>query len=219
MSQDTNRQSDSGGSKALVIIVLCVALGLGALALLAAVAVIGMAFYLASNSGGPQAVNVPPQAAPAFAPQFEPGPSIGEKAPDIVGEDIDGNPLKLSDFEGKVVLIDFWGDWCVHCRNLIPHARDLNKEMEGKPFVLLGVNSDRNREAVKEVVKRDGITWKSWWNGGTPAGPIATQYGVTGWPTLFLIDDKGIVRQKWVGAPNPKELDKAVQELVAKVGT
>ncbi|MCS6976107.1 MAG: TlpA family protein disulfide reductase [Gemmatales bacterium] len=216
--QDNNAQSPSG-QNLVAVIVLSAVLIMGLIIVVGIGIIIGTSFIASRDTDRPQAINIPKDLGPAIGPLEMEGPKIGEPAPEIEGEDIDGNPMKLSDFRGKVVLIDFWGEWCPHCVNLIPHARELAEKMKDKPFVLLGVNSDRNRERVKQFVKERDVTWRSWWNGGSPAGPISAKYGVQGWPTLYLIDDKGIVRARWVGAPSPQELDKTVEEWVAKVGT
>jgi hypothetical protein len=98
---------------------------------------------------------------------------------------------------------------------MFPHERSLVKKMENKPFVLLGVNSDKDREQLKEVLKKENITWRSFWNGkdGT-MGPISTKWNVSGWPTLFVIDHKGIIRQKWLGDPGEKVIDHLLDKLV-----
>jgi hypothetical protein len=88
---------------------------------------------------------------------------------------------------------------------MYPHERSLVKRYANKPFVLLGVNSDNDREAIKKVVKDEKITWRSWWNGGGPGGPIARAWGVNGWPTFFVIDTKGIIRHRLVGSQGLKE--------------
>ena len=88
--------------------------------------------------------------------------------------------------------------------------------LEDKPFVLIGVNSDRDRAQLKEVIRQEGISWRSFWDGGSPKGPIAMQWNVHAWPTLYVLDDRGIIRFKNVfGA----ELDRAVDLLLAEVGT
>ena len=83
-----------------------------------------------------------------------------------------GKELRLAHYRGKVVLLDFWGDWCIWCMRMVPHEKDLVKRMEGKPFALVGVNSDP-RERAKESVKKNGISWRSFFNGGSPGGPIS----------------------------------------------
>jgi hypothetical protein len=76
------------------------------------------------------------------------------------------------------------------------HERSLVQKMQGKPFALLGVNSDRDRAALKEVLKTENITWRSFWAGGTE-GAIPTQWQILGWPTVFIIDHKGVIRHKF----------------------
>ena len=96
---------------------------------------------------------------------------------------------------------------------MYPHERSLVQKMQGKPFVLLGVNSDQNREQLKEVLKKERITWRSFWAGGTN-GPIPTQWQIQGWPTIYLIDHKGVVRQKYLGNPGDAVLNSEIDKLV-----
>jgi phosphosulfolactate synthase (CoM biosynthesis protein A) len=78
----------------------------------------------------------------------------------------------------------------------VPHERSLVKRLEGKPFALLGINSDKDREAIQNIIVKEAITWRSWWDGGSNEGPIATKWNVRGWPTLYLLDGKGVIRFK-----------------------
>ena len=97
---------------------------------------------------------------------------------------------------------------------MFPHERSLVKRLADKPFVLLGVNSDKDREKVKEENEKEQITWRSFFDGGSTGGPIATQYSVQGWPTLYVIDAKGVIRHKWLGSPGGEVLDEAIEKLV-----
>lgn len=99
---------------------------------------------------------------------------------------------------------------------MYPHERSLVKQLADKPFALIGVNSDRDREKLKEVMKEKNITWRSFWNGpqGT-SGPISTKWNVRGWPTIYVIDSQGKIRYKNVrGAA----MDEAITELLAEMG-
>ena len=100
---------------------------------------------------------------------------------------------------------------------MFPHERSLVKKFEGKPFVILGVNSDKDLDKVRPKFQEEQITWRSFWCGdeGT-RGPIPTRWNVRGWPTLFVIDQDGVIRQKWLGSPGEKVLDDLLDELVAK---
>ena len=78
----------------------------------------------------------------------------------------------------------------------VPHERSLVKRLEGKPFALLGINSDENREKLKKLQAKESITWRSWWDGGSVEGPIAEKWNVQSWPTMYLLDSKGVIRYK-----------------------
>ncbi len=98
---------------------------------------------------------------------------------------------------------------------MFPHERSLVARLKDEPFALIGMNSDSDLEALQPKLKEENITWRSFWNGpeGT-SGPISKRWGVSGWPTLYLIDAKGTIRQKFVGAPGEKQLDDLIDELV-----
>ncbi len=97
---------------------------------------------------------------------------------------------------------------------MYPHERSLVKRLEGKPFALLGINSDRDREKLKDVLKKEEITWRSWWDGGSTSGPIASKWNVTGWPTIYVLDAKGVIRYRDV---RDKKLDEAVDKLLQEI--
>src|SRR5438270_10938711 len=97
---------------------------------------------------------------------------------------------------------------------MYPHERSLVKKLADKPFVIIGVNSDSDRDKLKETLKEENITWRSFWNGkeGT-SGPISTEWNVHSWPTIYVIDADGVIRHKNLrGDP----LEKAIDALVKK---
>src|SRR2546429_77081 len=102
---------------------------------------------------------------------------------------------------------------------MFPHERSLVKRLEGKPFALVGVNSDTDKAKLKEQSEKAEITWRSFWNGpeGT-GGPISRKWNIHGWPTLFVTDEKGVIRQKWLGSPENEVMDKSIDELLVKMG-
>jgi hypothetical protein len=97
---------------------------------------------------------------------------------------------------------------------MYPHERSLVQKMETKPFVLLGINSDPSKEVLKKVIADEKMTWRSWWDGGNTSGPIASKWNVRGWPTLYVLDHKGVIRHKWLGSPGEETLDAALEKLV-----
>ena len=141
---------------------------------------------------------------------------VGKEAPDIVGKDLDGIEFRLSDYRGKVILLDFWGHWCPPCRAMYPHEREVVRKLADKPFVLIGVNSDRNLETARGAVSGENLSWRHFWNGpkGTN-GPIANQWNVEGWPSVYLIDAQGVIRHKEVLGD---EIDRGLEQLMAEMG-
>jgi len=98
---------------------------------------------------------------------------------------------------------------------MIPHERSLVEKMQGRPFVLLGVNTDTDKDEYRQKAAEMGVTWRSAWEGNT-YGPIPKRYQVTGYPTVYLLDADGVIRQRWVGSPSEEKLDQAVLELVVE---
>ncbi len=88
------------------------------------------------------------------------------------------------------------------------------KRLAGKPFVLLGINSDRDREQLKGTLKTQNITWKSWWDAGSVDGPIQTKWQVTQRPMIYVLDERGVIRDKDV---THDDLDRAVDRLLEKL--
>ena len=95
---------------------------------------------------------------------------------------------------------------------MYPHERSLVKRLEGKPFAILGVNSDP-KPRLKQVLKKENMTWRSWWDGST-SGPITRAWNVRGWPTIYVLDPKGVIRYKEV---REKAMDDAVDALLKEI--
>lgn len=98
---------------------------------------------------------------------------------------------------------------------MFPHERSLVKRLSGKPFALLGVNSDGEGENVKQQLQKHQITWRSFKDERKPANSISKDWKVRAWPTLYLIDHKGVIRKRWVGSPSSEVLDRELDRLVA----
>ena len=136
---------------------------------------------------------------------------VGREPPAISGPDADGEPMSLKDYRGQVVLLDFFADWCPACTGMYPQERVLVRKYEDRPFVMLGVNGDR--PGVLDGLRENGsVTWRTWADG--PNGPIAEDYRVTVYPTLYLIDAEGRIRASYDGAPDFEELETKIEELV-----
>ncbi len=98
---------------------------------------------------------------------------------------------------------------------MYPHERSLVKQLSDKPFALIGVNSDRDREKIREVVKEKNLTWRSFWNESGEDGKISDDWRIKGWPTIFVLDADGVIRYKNVRGD---ALDEAIESLLAEMG-
>ena len=140
--------------------------------------------------------------------------SVGKQAPEINGPDVDGREMTLSESRGKVVVLVFWGTWCGSCMAQVPRERALAERMKGRPFALLGVNSDEDREKLKEAIGREKIAGRSWFDGGKVGGPIASRWNVKFWPTVYILDHRGVIRAREVS--DMDFLDTMVETLVSE---
>jgi hypothetical protein len=96
---------------------------------------------------------------------------------------------------------------------MYPHERSLVKRLEGKPFALIGINSD-DEDTLRKAIKKENMTWRSWWDGGDTSGPISSKWNVHAWPTIYVLDHKGVIRFK---GPRGEELDKVVDQLLVEL--
>jgi thiol-disulfide isomerase/thioredoxin len=138
---------------------------------------------------------------------------VGNPVPEVEGTDLDGKKAKLSALKGKVVLFDFWATWCGPCRAMIPHERELAEKYKDK-FVIVSVSADEEKSDLTEFLSKEAMPWTHWWDG--PKGSVTKMFKIKAFPTMYLIDAKGVIRQKWIGNPGNEKIDKAVEELVAE---
>jgi thiol-disulfide isomerase/thioredoxin len=136
-----------------------------------------------------------------------------EKSTALVEKSLDGRTISLSQYAGKVVLVDFWATWCAPCREELPDLISLREKYAARGFEILGVSMDEDGEkAVKRFLKKQPIPYPLALNGGEmePKG-----WTVPGLPTAYLIGRDGMVRKRWFGEKDMGELAREVESALA----
>jgi len=119
-------------------------------------------------------------------------------APEFVLPDLSGAPVRLSDHEGKVILLNFWATWCPPCRAEMPSMETLYQAYRNQGLLILAISGDRTgRSVVKSFVQDRGVTFPILLD---PDGEVFAQYGVRGLPTSYLLDRRRRVFSADVGA-------------------
>tara|TARA_Y100000031_G_C8205523_1_gene378466 strand:- start:537 stop:1055 length:519 start_codon:yes stop_codon:yes gene_type:complete len=135
-----------------------------------------------------------------------------KRAPDFTLRDVEGTYYTLSDYKGKVVLLDFWATWCPPCRQEIPHFIELQDEYEEEGLEILGVSMDVKADNILEPFsKREGINYTLL----VGDSKVTALYGgIRSIPTTFLIDRKGMIRKKYIGYRDKEVFEKDIKELL-----
>lgn len=142
-------------------------------------------------------------------------PQPGYQAPDFTLTDMDGKTVKLSDFRGKPVLINFWASWCPPCRAEMP---DLVKKSEKykDQIVFLGVNlttTEQDAEGPKKFLKEFNVQYQ---NVLDEKGTVGSDYQALGIPTTVTVDKNGIVVDRIQGMMNEAVMERTIQKLLKK---
>lgn len=154
-----------------------------------------------------------PSSTPVQNGQIVTGIEEGNKAPDFELETLDGNKIKLSDLQGKKVIVNFWATWCPPCKAEMPHMQEFYEEKSKDGVEILAVNlttSEKNANNVGSFVKDYGLTFPILLDRNGNIGRIYQAFTI---PTSYVIDTKGFIQKRIVG-PIDKEM---MNELVANV--
>jgi thiol-disulfide isomerase/thioredoxin len=137
--------------------------------------------------------------------------SIGKTPPNVESQNLDGKKVELKDYKGKVVVLDIWATWCGPCKSMIPHERKMVQKHKDKPFALISISADEEKATLKKFLEENDMPWVHWWDGQN--GNIIKGWNVQAFPTIYVLDTKGVIRYKFIGAVT-NELDEAVAKLL-----
>ncbi len=120
-------------------------------------------------------------------------PRIGEPFPDFSGKDLDGREVRLSDYKGKVLLIDFWATWCGPCLHELPNVLAVHKAHHDAGFDVVGISLDHDRRALEHFLKdeKTALPWRTIFDGGGWGAELAQRFGIQSIPSTFLLDREG----------------------------
>lgn len=138
---------------------------------------------------------------------------IGKPATDFSAKTLEGTPLKLSDFKGKTVFLDFWASWCEPCRQQTPFLIKLYQQAKNQGMVFIGINRDESVAKASEYVKQQQLPWTNVFDGEKNA--IHAQFQATGIPALMVIDPEGKVVEYVIG--NGKEVETKILNALKKL--
>jgi thiol-disulfide isomerase/thioredoxin len=153
--------------------------------------------------------------APVADLRAEPVPPV--PAPAWKLKDVEGNPVTSDQFKGKVVVLDFWATWCPPCKAEIPGYIELQKKYAAEGLVFVGVSVDEDGpEVVKKFIKEHGINYPVvMFSEG-----VVNAYGpIEGYPTTFIIDRDGKIRDKKLGARPTAEFEKEILAVLKPPAT
>ena len=155
------------------------------LVLIVVIVLVGASVYLVSSSN------------PRPASEWVKSVVAGDLAPDFQLEDTKGNQVSLSDFRGKVVLVNLWATWCPPCIEEMPSMERLNEVMAGDDFVMLAVNTEENgRSVVPAFLQKTPYSFPILYD---DEGVVQKLYGVFKFPESFVIRKDGTVAEKIIG--------------------
>lgn len=181
-------------------------------------AAVGAAVGLALSRGAEEparpdpAVTGTPDEAPA--PDGTPTPARGKALPDVVFETLEGEPVRLETYRGRVVVLNFWGTWCAPCRREIPELADIQRAYRDRGGVVIGVAIDSGEPGeIRAFAERYGVNYPIW----TATSDVAVgKFGAIGYPFTILIDRAGRIRNEWIGPQTVASLSGEIEALLAE---
>lgn len=203
MSVHRSKRMQQRSSKRWLIWLLTAVLALGA-------AGCGAADPASESSGGPAAASLP-DATVRGVDNKNRGMEEGQLAPDFLMKSEDGATVKLSDWRGQPVVVNFWATWCAPCKAEMPEFVAAYDKYQADGLVILGVNAQESAQQAAEFVEKFGMRFPVTLDS---RGEIQDLYTVRGLPTTIFIDRDGMISARWAGLLTPELLEEFLAEIM-----
>ena len=145
-------------------------------------------------------------------PAVTEGINVGNRAPDFQLQSLDGKTVKLSDFRGKPVLLNFWATWCGPCRSEMPYLQQIHDNSTAQGLVMLAVDAGENATAVQKFMTELNLTLPVLLDTDKA---VSKSYSITAIPSTFLIDKNGVIQKKILGAyPDKQAIETSLKTII-----
>jgi peroxiredoxin len=137
----------------------------------------------------------------------------GAAFPEFTEKELDGKPLSIGGYKGKVVLVDFWATWCGPCIAELPNVLSAYKKHHANGFEIIGISLDSDEKTLRDFIQKHNMPWPQFFDGKGWGNKLAKQYGVNSIPATYLLDAEGKIIAKGLRGP---ALEQAVAKALSK---